>query len=148
MKKILILVMLFVFCFFTASCGEKDQSVSEEEIVNPVDVYISISDNPDDEFNPENFVPVEKTLFTVEEGTNVIDATQIFCISNDIDIQLDANGVSVASMAGAGSSDVADNAAGWVLKVNGELQQEAAADQIILKEGDEISWEFVDLSQE
>ncbi len=146
MKKFLILVMLSLFCFSAASCGEKDQTVTESEIVNPVDVYISISDNPDDEFSPEDFVPVGKTLFTVEEGTNVLDATQIFCISNDIDIQLDENGTTVASMSGAGSSDVADNAAGWVFKVNNE-PQEAAADQIILKEGDEISWEFVDLSK-
>ena len=92
----------------------------------------------------EGFTPVENAPFSVEEGTNVLDATQIYCVSNDIDIEIGGSGDYVTSLMGVSEKDMADTT-GWIFKVNGESGS-LGADEEILEEGDEISWEFVDFS--
>lgn len=97
MKKLLSLILTFALCLAMASCTQETEPKVPENIVNPIGVSISIQDNPEDDVTVDGFQAVEKTDFTVEEGTNVLDATQLFCISNDIPIQLDSAGTYIAS---------------------------------------------------
>lgn len=143
MKKLLSLILIFILCFTFASCTQKKAEVPEN-IVNPVNVTISITDSDGDEVVAENFTPVEKTQFIVEEGTNVLDATQIFCISNDIDFEIGSSGDYITSLNGLSEKDI-ESTTGWIFKVNGESGNLSAKDKI-LEEGDEISWEFVDFT--
>ena len=144
MKKLLSLILTFALCLAMASCTQETEPKVPENIVNPIGVSISIQDNPEDDVTVDGFQAVEKTDFTVEEGTNVLDATQLFCISNDIPIQLDSAGTNIASMSGAGEKDV-ETTTGWVYKINGE-DVSVGANEKILEDGDEISWEFIDFT--
>lgn len=143
MKKILSLILILVLCFTAVSCTQKKAEVPEN-IVNPVNVTISITDSDGDELVAEDFTPVEKTPFIVEEGTNVLDATQIFCISNDIDVEIGASGDYIASLNGLSEKDI-EPTTGWIFKINGEAGSLSAKDEVLV-EGDEISWEFVDFT--
>ena len=144
MKKLLSLLLIFILCLGMTSCGKKEETKTQEEIVNPIRISISISDSENDEVTLEDFEGIEKTEFTVEEDTNVLDATQLFCVSNEIPFELDSAGTYIVSMAGAGEKDV-EATTGWVYTVNGE-QLNVGSNEKILKDGDEISWEFVDFS--
>lgn len=144
MKKLLSALLIFILCFAMTSCGKKEEPKAPEEIVNPINISISISDSKNDDVTVEDFEAIEKTEFTVEEDTNVLDATQLFCVSNEIPIELDSAGTYIVSMAGAGEKDI-ETTTGWVYTVNGE-QLNVGANEKILKDGDEISWEFVDFS--
>ena len=124
MKKILSFALILILCVSLAACGNNEQQDPEDApAVNSINVSISIIDSDGDDVDVEGFTPVENAPFSVEEGTNVLDATQIYCVSNDIDIEI------------GGSGDY----------VNGESGS-LGADEVILEEGDEISWEFVDFS--
>ena len=47
-------------------------------------------------------------------------------------------------MSGAGEKDV-ETTTGWVYKINGE-DVSVGANEKILEDGDEISWEFIDFT--
>lgn len=144
MKKLLSLIMILALCFTMASCAKEAEPEVPENVVNPINVSISILDNPNDEVTVDGFTPVEKTEFTVEEGTNVLDATHLFCVSNDISIEIDSAGSYIVSMAGAGEKDE-EATTGWIFKVNGESGNLGAKEEV-LEDGDEISWEFIDFT--
>ncbi len=145
MKKLLSLALIFMLCIAMAACGNDQQQTPEDTpSVNSINVSISIIDSDGDDVQVDGFTPVENAQFSVEEGTNVLDATQIYCVSNDIDIQISGSGDYVTSLMGVSEKDVSDTT-GWIFKVNGQSGS-LGADEEILKDGDEISWEFVDFS--
>ena len=145
MKKLLSFALNLILCVSLAACGNNEQQDPEDApAVNSINVSISIIDSDGDDVDVEGFTPVENAPFSVEEGTNVLDATQIYCVSNDIDIEIGGSGDYVTSLMGVSEKDMADTT-GWIFKVNGESGS-LGADEVILEEGDEISWEFVDFS--
>lgn len=144
MKKILSLILILMLCLAMVSCAKEDAVEVPENVVNPINVTISIVDSPDDEVEAENFTPVEKTSFIVEEGTNVLEATQIFCVSQNIDIEIGSSGDYITSLNGLSEKDI-ESTTGWIFKVNGEMGNSSAKDEVLV-EGDEISWEFVDFA--
>lgn len=144
MKKLLSLTLTVALCLAMVSCAKEEDPKTLESIVNPISVSISMQDNADDDVTVDGFQAVEKTEFTVEEGSNALDATQLFCVSNDIPIELDSAGTYIVSMAGAGEKDV-EATTGWIYTINGESVS-VGANEIILEEGDEISWEFIDFT--
>lgn len=123
--------------------GEKDDDDSSE-ITNPINVTISFSDSENDQVEVENFEPIENAEFIVEEGTSVLEATQIYCVANELDIEIDSAGGYITGLLGISDGDYSDNT-GWVYTINGETVM-VGADEQILKDGDKISWEFVDFS--
>ena len=144
MKKIFSAIMILILCISMASCGAKKVPVSADDIINPVNVSISISDSSKDQLTGDGVKSVEKTEFIVEEGTNVLDATQLFCIANDIDFTVGPSGDYISSLNGLKEKDLEDTT-GWIFLLNGEMGNKSAKDEV-LEEGDEISWEFVDFT--
>src|SRR5699024_7136756 len=105
---------------------------------------ISFSDSENDDVEAADFEAIEETEFTVEEGTSVLEATQIFCVANELDITIDSAGGYITGMLGLNEGDYADTT-GWIYTINGESVS-VGADEQILQEGDKIAWEFVDFS--
>lgn len=143
MKKLLSVLLTLALCFSLAACT-KEESKEQEELVNPIKVTIEMKNCLGEDVKLDNFTPVEKTEFSVEEGTNVLDATRLFCLSNDIAIEVDTAGNYIVSMAGAGEKDV-QATTGWTFKLDGESPV-VGADQVVLEEGSEICWEFIDFT--
>lgn len=144
MKKFLSLLCILILSFALFSCSEKKSETDPSEIANPINVTISFADSEKDQVEAEDFEPVEETEFIVEEGASVLEATQIYCVANELDIEIDAAGGYIKSMLGLGEGDLASTT-GWVYTVNGESVS-VGADKQILKDGDKIAWEFVDFT--
>ena len=147
MKKFLSLTLIFVLCLALAACTQDDTpqtGLSDETTANLIDVSISIANKAGDVAAAEDFAAVEDAEFSVEEGTNVLDATQIYCVSNDLSIELGGSGDYVTSIGGLTEKDGADTT-GWIFMVNGEAGS-LGADEVVLEEDDKISWEFVDFA--
>ena len=144
MKKFLSLICVFVLSLALFSCSEKKDDDDSSEITNPINVTISFSDSENDQVEVENFEPIENAEFIVEEGTSVLEATQIYCVANELDIEIDSAGGYITGLLGIRDGDYSDNT-GWVYTINGETVM-VGADEQILKDGDKISWEFVDFS--
>ena len=144
MKKFLSLICVFVLSLALFSCSEKKDDDDSSEITNPINVTISFSDSKNDQVEVENFEPIENAEFIVEEGTSVLEATQIYCVANELDIEIDSAGGYITGLLGISDGDYSDNT-GWVYTINGETVM-VGADEQILKDGDKISWEFVDFS--
>lgn len=144
MKKFLSLICVFVLSLALFSCSEKKDDDDSSEITNPINVTISFSDSENDQVEVENFEPIENAEFIVEEGTSVLEATQIYCVANELDIEIDSAGGYITGLLGISDGDYSDNT-GWVYTINGETVM-VGADEQILKDGDKISWEFIDFS--
>lgn len=144
MKKFLSLICVFVLSLALFSCSEKKDDDDSSEITNPINVTISFSDSENDQVEVENFEPIENAEFIVEEGTSVLEATKIYCVANELDIEIDSAGGYITGLLGISDGDYSDNT-GWVYTINGETVM-VGADEQILKDGDKISWEFVDFS--
>ena len=144
MKKFLSLICVFVLSLALFSCSEKKDDDDSSEITNPINVTISFSDSENDQVEVENFEPIENAEFIVEEGTSVLEATQIYCVANELDIEIDSAGGYITGLLGISDGDYSDNT-GWVYTINGETVM-VGADEQLLKAGDKISWEFVDFS--
>lgn len=144
MKKFLSLICVFVLSLALFSCSEKKDDDDSSEITNPINVTISFSDSENDQVEVENFEPIENAEFIVEEGTSVLEATQTYCVANELDIEIDSAGGYITGLLGISDGDYSDNT-GWVYTINGETVM-VGADEQILKDGDKISWEFVDFS--
>ena len=74
----------------------------------------------------------------------MLEATELFCVSNDISITIDTDKSYVTEIGGLTEKDYAETT-GWIFKVNGEIPS-VPADQVIIAENDEIRWEFVDFA--
>lgn len=144
MKKLLSILCIFILSLALVSCQDNKKESEPKDIVNPINVTISFSDSENDQVEAADFEPIEETEFIVEEGTSVLDATQIYCVANGLDITIDSAGGYIKGMIGLSEGDLADTT-GWIYTVNGESVTVGANEQI-LKEGDKIAWEFVDFS--
>ena len=139
MKKILSIFLIIIMCFAFAACAApSDDGLGEIE--NPMTVYISFADAEDDDLEVTGLEPIEKTEFYAEEGSTVFEATQVFCINNNLDYQLSSDGTYLNSLLGFTEGDF-DKYAGWIYEVNGEMIMASASDYV-LEEGDVITWEF------
>ena len=144
MKKLFSILLILCLLFSITACSPTEEFEIPENIVNPINVTISFADSAQDEIVAEGFTPIEETSFTVEEGTNVMDATQIFCIANDLDITVNKVEGYISGLLGVNEKDFADTT-GWTFTINGETVM-VGANQKILEDGDKIAWEFVDFS--
>ena len=144
MKKFLSVLCIFILSFALFSCSEKKEDPEPKEIVNPVNVTISFSDSEKDQVEASDFEPVEETEFIIEEGPSVLEATQIYCVANGLDITIASSGEYIEGMLGLNQGDFADTT-GWIYTINGDAVT-VGANEKILEEGDKIAWEFVDFS--
>ena len=139
MKRALSIFLILILCLSFVACGApSDDGLGEIE--NPMTVYISFADADDDDLEVTGLKEIEKTEFYAEEGSSVFEATQVFCINNNLDYQLSSDGTYLESMLGFTEGDF-DKYAGWIYEVNGEMVMASASD-CVLEEGDVITWEF------
>ncbi len=141
MKKLLSLGLILILCFAFAACGNNEEIPDPSDIVNPITLHISIIDNDLDDVVPEDFTPVENVEFVAEEGSSALEATQVYCVSEELGYELSADGTYFTSIAGVEASDTV----GWTFTVNGETPL-VGAGEIEVKDGDTIVWEYIDYS--
>jgi hypothetical protein len=145
MKKFLSLILIGVLSLAIFGCSSKDTTVEvQEDYANPISVTISIIDSDEDELTVEDFTPIENAEFTVEDGTSVLDATQVYLVSNDIPYTLDNTGNYFTSINGLTEKEFTGTT-GWIYKINGTEPTKGAKD-VVLVNGDKISWEFIDFA--
>lgn len=142
MKKILSVLCVLILIFTTAACSSQPE-VDDTPVVNPVNLTFSLLDG-DDDLELEDFEKIENDPFIAEEGSTVLEATQLYCMSHDISISVDSSKGYVTEIAGLSEGDY-NNQTGWVFTVNGEMGM-LAADEQIVEENDKIAWEFIDFS--
>ena len=142
MKKILTVICVLALLFAVASCSS-EPAMEETPVVNPVSLEFSLLDGEDD-LELEDFEEIMDDPFIAEEGSSVLEATQLYCMSHDISISVDTSKGYVTEIAGLTEGDY-DKQTGWVFTVNGEMGMLTAEEQII-EEGDKIAWEFIDFS--
>lgn len=142
MKKILSVLCVLILIFTTAACSSQPE-VDDTPVVNPVNLSFSLLDG-DDDLELDDFEKIENDPFIAEEGSTVLEATQLYCMSHDISISVDSSKGYVTEIAGLSEGDY-NNQTGWVFTVNGEMGM-LAADEQIVEENDKITWEFIDFS--
>ncbi len=144
MKKVLTLTLVIALCFTLVSCTKDKALEPTEDLVNPITLTMSITNTVEDDSIGEDFAPVKNVSFIVEEDTTALEATQIYCVSNDLAIEVDPGNTYVSSIMNLGEKD-AEPTTGWIFKLNG-VSGSLGANEEVLKDGDEISWEFVDFA--
>ena len=142
MKKILTVIGILTLLFAVSACSPEPAS-EDAPIVNPVNLSISFLDG-EDELEIEDFEEIKDDPFIAEEGSSVLEATQLYCMSHDISISVDKSKGYVTEIAGLTEGDY-EKQTGWVFTVNGEMGTLTAEEQII-QEGDKIAWKFIDFS--
>ena len=87
---------------------------------------------------------IEDAAVTVDEGCSVLNALVTYCNDNDIEVVTDefSENPYVTGINGV----MEDDTAGWTYEVNDEMIMESA-DACILRDGDEVSWEFESWSE-
>lgn len=143
MKKYISVVIILLLSLVLFSCSEKEKPIENEQIVNPIDLSFSLIDG-DDDLAIENFEPINDDAFIAEEGSTVLEATMLYCMSHDISVSLDSNQTYITEIGGLTQGDYSDKT-GWVFSVNGEIGN-LSANEKILQSGDKICWQFVDFS--
>ena len=142
MKKLLTVLCIIALLFAVTACSTKP-AAEETPIVNPVNLSFSLLDGEDD-LDLEDFEEIQDDPFIAEEGSSVLEATQLYCISHDISISVDSSKGYITEIAGLTEGDYSEMT-GWVFTVNGEMGMLSAEEQLV-EEGDKIAWEFIDFS--
>ena len=144
MKKLFTLFLSTVLILAFTGCNKSkaDQQIDQSSIINPINLTFSLLDADGDELTLDDFTPIKDEALIAEEGSSVLEATQLFCMSHDLSITVDRDKGYVTEIDGLTAGDYSDQT-GWIFLVNGELGNMTAEEQI-LKDGDSITWEFVD----
>lgn len=145
MKKAFTLCLAILLILTLSACSsEPAGDGAEQEIVHPVDLSMEIIIDVDDA--GDVFEGMAATDFIAEEGSTVLEATQLFCMSKDISLSLDKNGTYITEMGGLSEGDYTQTT-GWVYEINGESPTVSAAEKIIEKD-QKILWKYIDFSTE
>ena len=131
MKRILIVLMALVMVFAMAACGGGN-STSEGQMI---DVCIEI-DYPDMAGAPD----VEDYKFQIPEGTTALDMLHAYGEAANVEIVMSDTSATayVISIGGVAETE----GAGWIYEIDDAMTLDPA-DKYIVKQGDEIKWEFI-----
>jgi len=143
MKRLLTVLLILILALSLAACSGKPSAQESKPLVNPVNLTISILDG-DDDITMDGFEGITDAAFMAEEGSTVLEATQLYCMSHDITITADDSKGYVSEIYGFTQGDY-DEMTGWIFTVNGKMGLLGANEQVI-EDGDSIAWEFVDFS--
>ena len=143
MKRFFTIFFTLMMLFTLAACSPQENADSQDPVVNPTNLTFSLTnetENPD----VEGFTTIEDDPFIAEEGSTVLEATELYCMSHDMTITIEKNGSYVTEINGFAQGDYSDTT-GWIFTVNGELP-DVSAGEITIEEGDKIVWSFIDFS--
>ena len=131
MKKVLIVLMTLVMVFAMAACGGGSNAGGSGQMI---DVCIEI-DYPDVPGTPD----VEDYRFQIPEGSTALDMLNLYAEEAGVEIVMSDTSATayVTSIGGVAETD----GAGWVYEVDDEMTLDAA-NEYIVKQGAEITWEF------
>lgn len=157
MKKIMALMTVLIMVLAMTACSniEPSDDGSDANMIN-VKIEIEYPDVEDKELfdddgdkdadelpaGSEEKRDIEAKM-TVEEGTTAIEMLYAYADANGIEVVLDESSptIYVTSIDGVEQTDMA----GWVYEVNDEMTMEAA-DELVLQDGMEITWEYTSWS--
>ena len=144
MKKLftLFLSTVLILAFTGCNNSKTDQQIDSSSITHPINLTFSLLDADGDELTLDDFTLIKDEAFIAEEGSSVLEATQLFCMSHDLSITVDRDKGYVTEIDGLTAGDYSDQT-GWIFLVNGAMGNMTAEEQI-LKDGDSITLEFVD----
>ncbi len=133
MKKVLVILMTLTMAFAMTACGGGADAPAGDTAM--IDVCIEI-DYPDVEGQPD----VEDYRFQIPEGSTALDMLHAYGEEANIEIIMSdtSDTAYVTSIGGVAETE----GAGWIYEVDDEMTLDAA-DEYIVKQGDEITWEFM-----
>lgn len=131
MKKVLVVLMVVVMAFAMTACGGNNTG-EEGKMIN---VCIEI-DYPDVAGMPD----VEDYKFQIAEGSTALDMLVAYAEAANIEILMSDTSQTAYVTSIGGVAETAD--AGWVYEIDDQMTMDAA-DQYVVKAGDEITWEFM-----
>lgn len=133
MKKVLVILMTLIMAFAMTACGGGTDAPAGDTAM--IDVCIEI-DYPDVEGQPD----VEDYRFQIPEGSTALDMLHAYGEEANVEIVMSdtSDTAYVTSIGGVAETD----GAGWVYEVDDEMTLDAA-DEYIVKQGAEITWEFM-----
>ena len=143
MKRFFTIFFTLMMLFTLAACSPQENADSQDPVVNPTNLTFSLTnetENPD----VEGFTTIEDDPFIAEEGSTVLEATELYCMSHDMTITIETNGSYVTKINGFAQGDYSDTT-GWIFTVSGELP-DVSAGEMTIEECDKIVWSFIDFS--
>lgn len=136
MKKIISVTLGLIMILSMTACGASSDGQAGDGAAGGETINVMIEiDYPDD----SNIADVEDVSMQVPEGSTVLDVINEYGKANDVKIELSDKSESAYVTSINGVSE--GSASGWVYEVNDEMVMDAA-DQHIVKAGDEVSWEY------
>lgn len=133
MKKVSVVLMALIMMFAMAACGGSSDAPAGDAAM--IDVTIEI-DFPDVDGQPD----VEDYKFQIPEGSTALDMLNLYAEAESVEIVMSDTSATayVTSIGGVAETD----GAGWVYEVDDEMTLDAA-DEHIVKQGAEITWEYM-----
>lgn len=138
-----VLILVMVMTMFSG-CGSKDEPADDaadvpasEEVIGDIKVTLSI-DFPDTKGQAD----VEDIKIGLTEESSVLDV--LFAYANENDIEVLTEGEEdpyVTSIGGV----IEDGSWGWTYTINDEIVMESAG-KAMIKNGDEVQWEYSDMN--
>lgn len=137
MKKFTAILLAAIMTFAMAACGTNSEPSSGTDASNQ-DAMISVTievDYPDD----SNVADVDDFSLQVPEGASALDVLNQYATESNTKVEMSDSSATAYVTAINGVAEASD--AGWVYELNDKTVMKAA-DQCIVKAGDEISWEY------
>lgn len=138
MKRISLLLAGILMMFTITACGNNNAASDQQSDTSADTATVTVTidiDFPDD----SNVADVDDATITVNDGSSVLAVLEAYADENSGEVLLDESSESpyVTSINGVAATDTA----GWIYEVNDETIMESA-DKYIVKNGDDISWDF------
>ncbi|MDD4376803.1 MAG: DUF4430 domain-containing protein [Eubacteriales bacterium] len=133
-KKIIIVSLIMCISLSLFSCNSKKEK--NGPIVHPISVTISI-DFPEKAKIPD----IINAEFSVEEGSSVLDLTQLYCNVNDIPVTVETTNNYIQGIDNV-INDYFIKGKSWVYTINNEYSNKSQSEYAV-KDGDSIQWKFI-----
>lgn len=142
MKKLVVLMLSMIMVIVMAGCGGSGESAPSGDAGNDsaamINVVIEI-DYPDN----SGIADVDDLRIQVPEGASALDVLHIYGEENNVEVIMSDTSKTAYVTTINGVTETSD--AGWIYEVNDESTMDAA-NEYIVTEGMEISWDYTSWS--
>lgn len=136
MKNIVIVLMALVMVFTMAACGNNGSGAGGNGSSQMIDVCMEV-DYPDNAGMPD----VENYWLQVPEGSTALDVLNEFAKLYGIDVVMSDTSETAYVVSIGGVAETSWG--GWAYELDDAMTLKEA-NEYIVKQGDEIKWEFID----
>ena len=137
MKKKTICIFI-LFLLLTAAGCQANPETEETPAVGSIHLTMEIS-ALSEKNDGEDWETVGPADFTAEEGSTVLEATQLYCMANDISLRLNSEETGIAELNGL--EEDKEKETGWICEVNGKTLPQSASGTV-LEDNDRIVWKY------